>query len=315
MNVASLPDVHLMERSPKIRIDKFKKTCLDKFKWCLETAKDQNCDALMIPGDLFDTALGIPSYEFVGEVLSLIRFYELPIVGIPGQHDLRYHVKGTKNTPFGLLESAGMIDVPSIKDPIDTEDGHKIYGCGWGQEDELKELISSGIDVSNDILLIHKMITKDKPLFPGQYDYMTAKAFLKKYPFKLVLSGDNHQRHWTQVKKQVLLNGGSMARLRKDQIDYHPRLHFINIETLSVSFMEIPIQEHVLDLSKVEEEENIQDRKNKVDDLISAIKKDSQRANFPTILHHVTKQVSPSKDVQDLLDDIIENAKKKMEVK
>lgn len=315
MDLSVLPDIHLMERKPKIRTDKFQDTCLRKFEWCLSTSKDKGCHAMMIPGDLFDTALGVPSYEFVGKVVSLVRFYELTLVAVPGQHDLRYHTKGTNNTPFGLLMSAGLIQVPTIENPIELIVGNKIYGCGWGQEPELKELINSGEDVSKDILLIHKMITKDKPLFPGQYDYMTAKAFLKKYPFRMVFSGDNHQRHWTQVKDQVLLNGGSMSRLRKDQIDYHPRLHFINTSTLSVSFMEIPIQENVLDLSKIEEEEKIQERKSKVDDLISAIKRDNKRANFPNILSQVTDQVKPDKEVRDMLGDIMDNAKRNMEGK
>jgi len=310
MLIATLPDVHLMDRTPKNRKDKMRETCLNKFETCLEIAWEYKIEALMVPGDLFDTALGVPSYEFTGEVIKIcLRHPHLRIIAIPGQHDLRYHTKGISNTPIGLLAAAGCIEIPTIFDPVDLGHGPLIYGCGWGDEQKMAELIENGWDVSRDVLLIHKMITKDKPLFPGQYDYMTAANFLKKYPFRVVLSGDNHQRHIMETKTQALINGGSMMRLRKDQIDYQPRIHFIDTESLDIQYEDIPIEKDVFDFSKMKEEEEKEGRKEKVDELIKAIKMDKEKVKFGSVLHHLTAKMKPEKAVVDLLDNIMDEAK------
>jgi DNA repair exonuclease SbcCD nuclease subunit len=307
MIIADLPDVHLMERSPKNRKDKIGETCLRKLKWVLEEASHKsNC--LAVPGDLFDSSLS--SNAFIGKVGRLFLDCNIPIFAVPGQHDLRYHTRGLSNTPIGVLEAHKILKIPTIDCPIEFK-GHVIYGCGWGDDEDLRELVDN-FSVKNDILLIHRMITKDKALFEGQEDYIGAKAFLRRYPFKLVLSGDNHNRHITQTKNQTLINAGSMMRLTRGQIDYTPRLYFYDTDTSEISFTEIPCEpfEDVFDITKIEDDLKTEDRKQELDDFMRTINIDRSEIKFPLILHQVQEKIQPDKKVSDILDDIMEEAMK-----
>lgn len=306
MLIGSLPDMHLMERSPKKRKDKMKATSLSKFDWCLSAFEMEGIEFVGAPGDLFDTATA--SYDFTGEVIQVIRNYQVRILAVAGQHDLRYHTRGIKNTPIGLLLASGLIEIPTIDNPI-TIDGRRVFGAGWGDEQNLRDLISSGEDVSEDILLIHRTIVKDKEMFKGQANFSASKSFMKNYPFKIILSGDNHERFIQTFSDRVLVNGGSIIRLEKGQIDYEPHIHFIDTDTMQVTFAEVPIEPDIFDEKQLEEDDAKARRKEKLEKLINIIKADTRKVSFPEILHSVTEQSKPSKRQRDLLDDIMEEAK------
>jgi DNA repair exonuclease SbcCD nuclease subunit len=315
MKIASITDVHLMERSPKNRKDNTKETILEKFKWCYKQAFTTSCSSMMIPGDLFDTFN--VSLDFIGEIIHFLRAVkkEVATYAIPGQHDLRYHTRGLKNTPIGLLQSAGVVKIPTIENPCllpNTVNPIWIYGCGWGDEEKLKTLVKEHY-VSDDILLIHKMITKDKPLYPGQIDYMNATTFLKKYPFKLILSGDNHQQFtsFTDNNESLLINGGSIARLGKDQIKVKPKMYVINFQldtSCEFTSIGIPIAKDVFNEEEIVKEKEREERKKEIDKLLEKINVDRTQVNFPQILHSITEKHNPSPEIRKLLDSIMEKA-------
>ena len=308
MKIAILPDVHIMERSPKNRIDKVGTTSLKKFEWCLNTSIKTGAEFMVIPGDLFDSALA--SKQWIGYVGALLLHYNLPVYAVPGQHDMRYHTKGIRNTPIGLLESHGLLSIPTIIQPHQFGGcPHMIYGCGWGDDEELRELVDC-TDVSNCILIIHRMITASKPLFEAQEDWIGAKAFLRRFPFKAVFSGDNHERHITQVNGQTLVNGGSMLRSTRAQIDYQPRLHFYDTDNGKVTFKNIPIEpfDKVFKLDEIEDDIKGEERREKIEELINSINIERRRLSFSEVLNTVTKEAMASAEVKSLLDEIMEEA-------
>ena len=314
MKIATVTDCHIMDRSPKNRKDKVRETIFKKLEWCYQTAIDNKCAYMLIPGDLFDSSNS--SYELVSDFVSLLLKYPLEIrtLVVPGQHDMRYHTRGLKNTPLGLLEASMLVQIPTIENPIVLNNETKVYGCGWGDEPKLKELMDSetGIEHQKDILLIHKTITYRDPLFPGQIDYINAESFLKRYPFKLVLSGDNHQRFQYTLGWQTLVNGGSVLRLSKDQKDYQPRMHIIDLDTgkkpVTYFYLNIPIEKNVFNEEELKEEEERDERKAKMDDLLAKIAIDQTKLDFPTILNSLTEKTKPNKRVMEMLDDILEKA-------
>ena len=83
---------------------------------------------------------------------------------------------------------------------------------------------------------------------------------MEKYPFKIVLSGDNHERFVVENPDQVLINNGSLVRLTKAQLEYEPGFHIVDTDTLEVKFFKIPITPYAkafdMDMINSEEEED-----------------------------------------------------------
>ena len=303
MKIAVMADIHLLERRPKFRKDNTPKTVIDKFIWTLNKAVEEDCELYCIPGDLFDTwKLQDKFLTTVAEILFSFK-NRLRIIAIAGNHDMRYHMTDLKNTPLGILHAAGLIEIPSYNTPILVGD-HIIYGIGWGEEEHLDDIPIDG----SEILLIHKMITEGKPLWPGQTNWIGAKAFMRKYNFKYILSGDNHQRFISQIGDRVLINSGSLLRRRKDQQDHVPTLTILDCAESKIDEYPIPISpaDEVFDTDKISKENCAEEYKNHMEKLIEVIKSKNASVKPLEILQEIIDEQKPSQAVVDHINAIID---------
>ena len=312
MKLAAVSDVHAMDRKPKNRTDKFPKLVLSKFKWILSDLKEKGIKKLLIGGDMFDSATC--SHFLIARIGRMILKSEIEVIVVPGQHDMRFHTKGLDNTPLGILKSLDVIKIPTIENPYRTKKMN-IYGCGWGDEDQLKDLLKN-TDVSNDTLVIHRMVTKSKALFDAQIDWVSGKNMLKRFPFKLIISGDNHERFVVENAGQVLINSGSIVRLTKAQIEHVPGYHTYDTKTGEVKFYKIPILpwKEVFDEDKIEQDEEIERRTLGIKDIIEKIEV-TREVSFEKVLHSTFVNSDWAKDlvVKNNLADIMERAKNKIQ--
>lgn len=300
---ATMGDIHLIERKPKYRKDNTKQAVMDKFVWILEEACKEKCSVFFIPGDLFDSWK--VQDKFITMVNRILVEYidSIQIVVVPGQHDLRYHMKGLDNTPMGILASAGLIQIASWQYPIEF-DGFNVWGIGFGEDKYLNELQYS----ENDILLIHTMITDGKPLWPGQANWSGAKAFMRKHNFKYILSGDNHNRIITKIGDRVLINSGSLLRKTKLQLNYSPTLTIVDYSSCVISEHLVPLSpsEEVFNLDQIKVDASKQKSEISMDKLLETIRLKNQDVNPMYILQDVIDKEQPSDNVKFIIEDIME---------
>ena len=115
-------DLHYKGMNPRSRLDNFQETVNRKLTEVMNLARHHLVEAIIIPGDLFDspsTTLGT-----VGDLAQLFQHPPCPILTIPGNHDLWGANPATKyRTPYGLLAKLGLVwDL--------TEEPYEIWGEG-----------------------------------------------------------------------------------------------------------------------------------------------------------------------------------------
>ena len=222
-------DWHIDNSMIKTRKDNVLAACMDKIGQIFSIAQSHNCDAVLQPGDFFESH---KANDFLKQyVIQFLKsgMANIPVYTILGQHDLRYHSSNINNTPLKVLEAAGVINILKDKPLVYPQDKVYIYGASWYEEipRPMREL--KGFN----ILMCHKMIV-DSKIWEGQEDHTYGKILLKTTDYDLIVSGDNH-KHFimhsgikSSIGKKLLINCGSLLRTRIDQEDHKPCVYVYN---------------------------------------------------------------------------------------
>jgi len=294
-------DLHITNKVPKNRKGDYFSQIIDKFKFILKTAEKTDSKILVIAGDFFDSAMA--PYKVTRKVLEFIQKSNVNILSVTGQHDQRYHVSGLNNTPLGILQAANVIHILKNNE-VYKSNGISFVGAGWGEIPEIEA----------DVLVIHKMIVKKDPLWPGQTNYSSAYAILRKYPWsKAIISGDNHLPHSLCVNGAINTNCGSMMRSTKSQINFQPRIYRVNTADWTSQAIKIPClpSKDVFDFGKIAIAEMKDESKKLAEEKISKFidslpKNQREKPNFKTILQSVINQTNPKKNVRDIISNTME---------
>jgi len=298
-------DLHISDKCPKSRKGNYFEQIIKKFEQILIITKNKtNSKLLTIAGDFFDSPT-VP-YKVTKTVLNIINKYDLTILVVSGQHDTRYHVSGLDNTPLGILQESGAVKILK-NDEVFNFKNVSFIGAGWNEEPKEEA----------DVLVIHRMVTKRGELWPGQTNYSTAHAILRKYPWaKCIISGDNHIPHSLRLSKgeyKLQVNCGSMMRSTKTQIDYQPRCWVID----SANWKAKPIKigclpyDAVFDLNQIEIDETKEDAKKEAEEKIAEFintlpNTEKERPNYKNILNTVIDQIKPKKNVLNIINQTME---------
>lgn len=247
MRIMACGDQHWTTRKPKNRIDDFFLTCMGKLKQEIAIAKEEGCECILFPGDLFESFR--ENHLLVQEVMKILDTFNGSIIAIAGQHDQQFHNSDLKGTPLHTLETAKYLMIAG-KDPIHLTNGVRVYGASW--KDEIPEIIDPKCV---NILIIHKMIINDK-LWAQQEGHTWANHMLIKHKFDLIASGDNHNGFLSSSKDRYLINCGSMMRSTVAQVNHKPSVAVYDTDQKTVDWIELevkPISE-VMSIEKVEKE-------------------------------------------------------------
>ena len=300
-------DLHIHSRVPKNRKGNYYNQVITKFEELLKiTRRKSDNNILVIAGDFFDDPK-VP-YKVARLVLEIIKEYKTNILVVPGQHDLRYHVSGLDNTPLGVLQTAGVVTILKPKDNRISFGGVSFVGAGWNEEPEEEA----------DVLVMHRMVTKRGELWPGQKNYSTAHAIMRKYPWaNCVITGDNHLPHSLRIKGEddhrLQINCGSMVRSTKTQIDFQPRCWVVDVSQWKTKPVKIPIEpaEDVFDFAKITIEEIKEENKKEAEEMISKFietlpQNDKEKPSFKKILQSIVSQIKPRTNVQKIINETME---------
>lgn len=311
MKLLCVGDWHLRIRCPVNRKGNFYEDQIQKLEFIFDTAVENDCRAILQSGDLGDS----PSWsDFLKQkIITLFRQYDIMVLTVLGQHDLKYHsLQSIDRVSIKVLESAGVILVLrddlapyGISDVLSEED-IKVYGASFGGE--IPKVKNKD---SLNILVIHKMIIEgpaDKVWF-GQRDYADAKTFLRKHEdFDLIVSGDNHQGFVISQGKRHLVNCGALMRAEasKEMWDHKPFIVIYDTESREIEKVEIPIKppEEVLNREKIEE---AQERNEKLEAFVAGLSEEySIELDFRKNLDEFLMANEVEEGVKNILGEVLD---------
>jgi DNA repair exonuclease SbcCD nuclease subunit len=226
-------DLHIRDTRPQYRIDDFTETQFQKIQWCLDKASENQCDYVLVSGDVTDTPK--LSYYTTQRYIQLFKHYDnIPIITPYGQHDLLYHVD-KDNTPLKTMEVSKSIYVSDDGgEGWVLGKGVRLFGVDWGKQ------IPTSDYPGFKVLLIHKMFIDEK-LWPSQ-EAERSTIFLRETNWDLIVSGDNHQHFVHEFRQRFHVNCGSLMRQSIDQIDHHPTAYLFDTHSRVLTKLDIPHQ-------------------------------------------------------------------------
>jgi len=256
-NILLSGDWHIRTKNPVNRIGNYEDDIFTKLQWIVNTAKEYKCVAIVQPGDFFD-------HRRVSNLL-LVRCMDfffnsiVPVLTIFGQHDMRYH-RNKDDTALKVMETAEAITL--LGDHPYNVSKISFYGASWNEPIPIvknKEAIN--------ILVTHRMVIDETPLWPGQVDYVTGKRLRKQCKdYDVICCGDNHNTF--QAKN--LVNAGSLMRSTMGQIEHKPTVFIYDTDTKKIKSIEIPVKP-VEDVLKMEEFSENKERNERLESFIELL--------------------------------------------
>lgn len=118
MIIGNFTDLHARADTPEGRSDNFRKSILTKLEEIGQIWKDNKVELVTFTGDLFDSP--DPASSVRNEVISILKSWKLPIIGVVGSHDyVGYQMKTLKRTALGSVYYSGLMELVGGEDQKD----------------------------------------------------------------------------------------------------------------------------------------------------------------------------------------------------
>jgi hypothetical protein len=221
-----LGDLHVGDLHPECRTDDYKEALKRKLNWIQD--KYGNIPKLQ-PGDVFDHWKQTPEM-----ITFALMNLPVPFYATWGQHDLPNHQFDLAyKSAWMTCNAAGVIQP---------------WKCARAWGTELGPAPTNGKD--RKIALIH-VSTWVVPYNPKDAPN-DALRLLKANPgWDIIVTGDNHQTFVVDYEGQLLVNAGSLMRMRADQVDHKPCIFEYYASTNTVKQVFVPIED-VVNRTKVD---------------------------------------------------------------
>lgn len=304
-------DLHLRSTAPEMRTDPdFQQLCLGKLEWILNTAEKLDCDAILQPGDFFDSPN--PTSSLLIQTISLLKSYDIPIITTVGNHD----VVG-KNTdlykeqsPLGILEAADAITVLVGGDNCKIGDTI-VSGYGYGEKithDFLHGKAKRHNKDISEIALVHASVGASRK----EAEYDVHELTITPDTADYVLFGDIHFGWDLCVdtpKGVACFNPGAAVRLRSTEKDIVPRCYCLDTTEEALDAYEIPHQPAKYAFNIKQMDKRTSDRV-EAWNAAQAKSQEIQSERAEDIVRRVAEAVGYSKDVVEIVLDRLAEVKK-----
>lgn len=236
-------DLHIRDDQPLCRTDDYFSTQMKKLTFLLELAEKNNYCPIFCSGDFFNKAKSSKALEIA--VMDLLFAHEeVHIHSIPGNHDLPNHnLDNFKDSSLGVLSASKALSVFLAP---------------------LEEFQKMGVVIKDrNVGMIHKLLDGGNPVKAQDkiLSYSAKKLMKEHLEYSLILSGDNHQTFVSETSEgRVLVNPGSMMRMRADQAEHKPCVFLWYADTNEVKKVFIPIEEDVIDRTHIDLTEEYNER-------------------------------------------------------
>ena len=304
-------DLHLRSTSPEMRTDPdFQQLCLGKLEWILNTAERLECDAILQPGDFFDSPN--PTSSLLIQTIGLLRSSNVPIITTVGNHD----VVG-KNTdlykeqsPLGILEAAGVIDVLVGGDNVRIGDTI-VSGYGYGEKithDFLHGKAKRHNPDIPEIALVHASVGNSRQ----EAEYDVHELTITPTTADYVLFGDIHfgwELCVNTPKDVACFNPGAVIRLRSTEKDIVPKCYYLDTTKEELDVYEIPHQPSKYAFNIKEMDKRTSDRV-EAWNAAQAKSQEIQSERAEDIVRRVAEAVGYDSDVVEIVLDRLAEVKK-----
>ena len=248
-------DWHLREDQPPARTDDYWQAQSDAVGFVRCLAEEYSCP-VVLAGDLFDN--WNPSHELVAWAAD-----NLPadLIVVPGQHDLKRHKLSLyPKTALNVLDSTGRV-ISLVEGRLARLQRFRglIRGFPWGYKLEAGRTRLG----HRRVAVCHTLTWSKEQPFPGaDAEGQVRRVMEKLVGFHLIVTGDNHIPFIARRKSsdQILVNPGSLLRMRADQTDHKPRVYLWFAEQNDVTCTYLPIEKDVLTREHIEREEQRNER-------------------------------------------------------
>jgi len=225
MRLVQINDAHIRGSSPKSRMDDYPETLYKKFCELGTFIKENEVEAILNGGDLFDTP--DPSTSIVNRYVKLFSSWNIPMYSVVGSHDkFGYNDTTINRTALGTLRAAGITEL--ISTPQNIGPGCSVAGISHSytlDEDPENDYYYKKDSDDYLIQLCHGMITEG-PFF-GKYTlYNQIRT-----DADLVICGHYHPGFGPfNNNGSTVVNIGSMGRTEHTLRRFPPGFIFIDTD-------------------------------------------------------------------------------------
>ena len=260
-------DDHVRSEAPACRLDLYEETLFKKLEFRNKIALKYDIPILNA-GDLGEKSYFVK--EGIGWSAGLYNRYssiikDIKMLCVAGNHDLPGHdIENLSESAIGGLIDSNVVELLN-ESPMRIKKCN-IYGCSWDCEIPAPELGDG-----KNILVIHKMIINQLPLWPGQEAPKAIDILMQNPGYDLIVSGDNHNTFVAEYNNRLLVNAGSMMRSTTKQFDHKPCMFLYYPESNSVEKIFYPIEdpEKVISKKHIEKKNQKQEVNEKYTNLVN----------------------------------------------
>lgn len=214
-------DWHYRANPPRARLDDFQSTLNAKLREVGQIAYDYDVDAIIVPGDVFDSPS--PAYSTLTALERLIKDNGRQVWAVPGNHDEHAHsLESLDRTAYGHLAATGMIRDLATR-PVET-DTVTVTGTGFSTStdydvsDYLAKTTPNATKGSVRVHVAHGMLLEHEPGFELKHTLLTDVAKHPNCPDVLICGHEHLGFGVKRVPKKyggelVAINPGALVRL------------------------------------------------------------------------------------------------------
>jgi DNA repair exonuclease SbcCD nuclease subunit len=258
MTFLASADWHLRQSRPRCRLDSdWMETQRKAIQFIFDKAQEYDCP-IVIVGDLFDTS---KVDESVTNMLWDESYGREKLKGIyvmPGNHELYGHnienINQSSIYPFCSIPNSGKFS------PLSLFLSDSAMAIQYS-DDQLNQINEDSKKA--EIIFIHQLTFPNKKA-QGLAGGVTAGELFDLFPnAKFIFTGDNHTAFEAENKKgQRLINSGCLIRQSADEIDFKPRIVYVDIEKDIVESVEVPDNENMVTDEYIQKENEREGRIN-----------------------------------------------------
>lgn len=233
-------DVHLSDKTPTNRKDKWSETVLRKLERIGELAKEHEITAVLDGGDFFDIkSPSRNSHALVRRVIETHRSYPCPTYACVGNHDCVYgDYTYLPQQPLGVLFASGCFErlydehevtfEGEVEDVLGITHSLKVRIVGvpyHGTSYDMKRLSSIKKGDEDVLICVAHLLASAKggTMFEGE-DIVSYQELKKFAPDVFCFGHWHHDQGITRVGGKTIINVGSLTRgsLSQDNLDRIP---------------------------------------------------------------------------------------------
>ena len=237
MKIGIFGDVHIRVKGPRSRTDDWFSTQLVKFICALDFFKSHGVEIIIQPGDFFDSPR--PVYKAISTYMGELIRRDFMMLTVLGQHDVYYHdVSDPTRTATNVMHEANCAYILQPDKPVRSGNA-QFYGASWGQEP--CSVKRSGDNVY--VLVAHAHVAA-KAMWEGHAPTLPADYANQHTGYDLIVLGDCHYFFRTQVGDTLVVNMGSLMRMRNTPLDrkHEPTVGVYDTDTGGLFTHKLPIK-------------------------------------------------------------------------